>query len=1153
MTLDRTIGETIIRIAELRVGGRTLNEIAYELDKSLNVITAYEQAITGILEREYKKARVRRESIANALGIPEVALDIVLENYRPEQKSSDGAARVRKHLKQENRIQTIRKAVSNGFTDEKELADLIGVNFATVKRYIRDHNIKLPRGPSLQHLKVEKYQQLIANGERSLERIVNLLGISPLTLYNYIYKDGLRYPRDIIPMKMDQVIDQAFQKTKDPGETANMVHQDAQKIYQYLVATAQYLPHHFNFNKTRQYRPTQRGRVVHSRTRHARTRSIQDMLEGQNVSISYRNKVAVRRTVRNELLPALVNYSIYKLSTSNKPAERFAAYCLMQKKEVRVKTFPERINECAAIYTTFKTLHDADMRLSVENFENLLHTGKTPSMYSYYLRMLDAFHAQERQNDRLPKVTWSFDHEQNLTITDQKALLIHSALKNGERSIKHLSQCTDLKPVGLFQIAKRYGIEMPNDLEPYGTDPELDELINEGYSQQEIAAYRGHSRELIRQYIEYSGQYALWQKAVEKRALMERPRAQKAVKRELIATLNMLSLKKASVPGDRALNYVAKHLLKKKAQNHHNFSDKLHLLHTVASTYLNSLDEHTKITFEDLADILDIDATRLVQMVNTLGLPRGKPYAKRLRCTDYDKEIMKRGKELKLSAGDIAYFLHRNQAGMSVSMKQYFGVRDGKSLGLWNSKNIKVYCRHAHQVYEAADAGFSLDEIVELTAMPKLQVEFITQGRKYFEPKLYDMLSQLMPEKYKSMPLLSEEETNAFIQDHMHVRRRKGTKPVGAGEKQPKIHYGRKSTHLRNIAGMLDEVAVQRALNSDDQAMRHAGTLCRNIPYVKKKVSDLMHYGYLLAQDILEARATQKFISVPELVKKYELSAKKTWEYLTVMGLRPMKIRFGMRSDAYYDNLTTRGTPRIYTPRISASLDQIIGQIDAFTVQKALQSDDEAVRYAGVLCLNSKSAHKIIPFAMQYASTVARRVLDAKNQNQNLTMDDLVKETGLTKTMLGRWLHVMDLEMPRRRNTKRRTRYEQFLDTDKEAIMRGMELGMTPNDVAYLIGKSKMTVDLYMRLVNTDYFKEKHDHTFNGIRIAYSTIGKTFEALDAGFSMDETAEYANVSTNRVEFIIRNKEPLEQKMLTMLRKINPDKEITKPYIERYFVY
>lgn len=100
--------------------------------------------------------------------------------------------------------------------------------------------------------------------------------------------------------------------------------------------------------------------------------------------------------------------------------------------------------------------------------------------------------------------------------------------------------------------------------------------------------------------------------------------------------------------------------------------------------------------------------------------------------------------------------------------------------------------------------------------------------------------------------------------------------------------------------------------------------------------------------------------------------------------------------------------------------------------------------------------------------------------------------------------------------------------------------GISISDVAYFLGIQTKQLRRYIKESGLKPIKP-------GIYYGFSAASKVYEAQDAGFSYRETAEYSELNYKTVDYMLRNRHIEEKKIIEFLKKLYPDREITKPYL------
>jgi len=79
-----------------------------------------------------------------------------------------------------------------------------------------------------------------------------------------------------------------------------------------------------------------------------------------------------------------------------------------------------------------------------------------------------------------------------------------------------------------------------------------------------------------------------------------------------------------------------------------------------------------------------------------------------------------------------------------------------------------------------------------------------------------------------------------------------------------------------------------------------------------------------------------------------------------------------------------------------------------------------------------------------------------------------------------------------------------------------------------------------------EYIKKNKLKPFAFTTNCYMQASKAYEALDAGFNNKEISEYAGIIRRNLRYLFLNRKEFEPKIISILKKIYPNKKITKPY-------
>ncbi len=111
-----------------------------------------------------------------------------------------------------------------------------------------------------------------------------------------------------------------------------------------------------------------------------------------------------------------------------------------------------------------------------------------------------------------------------------------------------------------------------------------------------------------------------------------------------------------------------------------------------------------------------------------------------------------------------------------------------------------------------------------------------------------------------------------------------------------------------------------------------------------------------------------------------------------------------------------------------------------------------------------------------------------------------------------------------------------------KALERAFEVEHLSNDdIAYFVGTTWTTVD--------KYFMGGRNTKRGSHNLSYTKASTIYEAIDAGFTEEETAEYTGAGQAQVKRALKHRPEFEKTIIAELKIIYPDAEITKPYLTK----
>ncbi len=336
---------------------------------------------------------------------------------------------------------------------------------------------------------------------------------------------------------------------------------------------------------------------------------------------------------------------------------------------------------------------------------------------------------------------------------------ILKAIEDGANSLESLCKKTGYKPSTLMEHCRRHHIQLPQNLEPYGTRPEIDELIEEGITLREIGDKYGVTKEAIRIYLVGTNQHSVWK---EKRREKKQEKNEQIYEKKL-ALKNLVSVLKSrmiqlaqneSWQSEKAVEYI----LSMKIDHPDSYS--YNALIKIFERYKTAMDKEEKSSLEDLGEGLQIHPAQISHILKRVELkPMIYPYMKkRVVLQKQQKESIKKGFGLEMNPADIGYFLNLPFWVINANLAK-IGTRKifrpiKEFMDTFKEGPYFLTYRLASQIYEASDLGFNKTEIAELFDTKEKLVDYSLEQRINIQPKIVHALRTLYSNRIISKPYL---------------------------------------------------------------------------------------------------------------------------------------------------------------------------------------------------------------------------------------------------------------------------------------------------------------------------------------------------------------------------------------------------------------
>lgn len=208
-------------------------------------------------------------------------------------------------------------------------------------------------------------------------------------------------------------------------------------------------------------------------------------------------------------------------------------------------------------------------------------------------------------------------------------------------------------------------------------------------------------------------------------------------------------------------------------------------------------------------------------------------------------------------------------------------------------------------------------------------------------------------------------------------------------------------------------------------------------------------------------------------------------------------------------------------------------------------AEREALLY--VLNRRREEAHdgKAHHYPFETIHTLFNAYDEARTQGIKISYRVLAKKAKLTDSAIAKY--ILDRAGYPSLNTAYSTHFHRLTPEEKERLVTTWRsFPLSSNDLAYFTGRSSGIVqELPKREVTATTEKgKKVTHP------QYARASQVYEALDAGFTLQETAEYIKTSLRVVEKVTTKRAEAEPIIIRALQTLYPEQQITKPYMNYY---
>lgn len=466
-----------------------------------------------------------------------------------------------------------------------------------------------------------------------------------------------------------------------------------------------------------------------------------------------------------------------------------------------------------------------------------------------------------------------------LNPSDQ-AVIIQTALEQGERSLEKLLQQSQSGINRFYNICKDYRITLPEDIIPYRYRPEFDVLIEKGLTLKEIGAQavgkngKTVSKERIRQYVNQSGQYYFW----EQQRVKAKPEHRQEWEDNKDLQRHFLCLLEERIDQLAAGNFLLQKAIEydrgrqKKVKN-----IPLDKLITFFQRYETAKQEGKKLSLQQLSQGIFTFAMA-GRLLERMGLPPlfGNLDLPSREVTNRKKELIQRGLPTPFSTVDLEYF-SGIPAGSIIQYIQREGGREPRvspnSIKRFTSgeMNEVLTYRLASEIIEANDAGFTPEETTALLDKSKEVVDYALEHEEEISGIIVQALQTMYPGKNIERPYLLRAELPTFRDVKQEAMQR--------AFKQLPWNVATISYFLNLSYQQAQKYYTEQGGKITERNLKHFGKEGQLTISTASKVYELQDQG-------LREKTIQRRLHQSQQVVEYALQHRSTIESEIIAGLR---------------------------------------------------------------------------------------------------------------------------------------------------------------------------------------------------------------------------------------------------------------------------
>lgn len=307
---------------------------------------------------------------------------------------------------------------------------------------------------------------------------------------------------------------------------------------------------------------------------------------------------------------------------------------------------------------------------------------------------------------------------------DEERKTIQKVLDSGVTTLEDLCKSTDKSPPRVGQICRQHNIDI-SYLAPWRNRPEIDKLIDQGKTLEQIGLAVNLSREMIRLYIRDSGQYNYYRKNREKVINAPKIALQKLNegRKNILLVLEQIISNKAKEEGwamEKSIEYFSKR---------GNTKLEVEQIYAIFGAYQQAKERNIKLSVAELGEISGTSFTNVSRILATVGEDPMHGKFTRKATPKWKKKAIRKVFDSEFNAGDIAYLLDLPHYVVSNIFERMGKRPHAKKSIKCSSWKYHLTNRTASLIYEAKDAGFTEDKMVEYAGTNEKLMQYALDNR----------------------------------------------------------------------------------------------------------------------------------------------------------------------------------------------------------------------------------------------------------------------------------------------------------------------------------------------------------------------------------------------------------------------------------------